>query len=713
MTNQHETVHHRSCNLCEAICGLEIRVKNGEITSIRGDEKDPFSRGHICPKAVALQDIHNDPDRLRHPMRRTANGWERLSWDAAFDLAGERLRAIQDTHGRDAVAMYVGNPAVHNYGNLIYGPPLLRALKSKNRFSATSVDQLPHQMVAWFMFGHQLLLPVPDLERTDFLLMLGGNPAVSNGSLMTCPDVKKRLKEIRQRGGKVVLIDPRRTETARLVDEHHFVRPGTDALLLMAFVHTLFEEGLTAVGHLGDHLKGLDELAKLAAGFTPEKVSATVGITAADIRRLAREFAAAERAACHGRMGVSTQEFGAICQWQINALNILTGNLDQPGGSLFTKPAVDLVARPYGGGSHGRFKSRVRGLPEFAGELPVSVLAEEILTEGEGQVRALITAAGNPALSTPNGRQLERALGTLEFMVSIDLYINETTRHADLILPPTAALEHDHYDIIFNLLAVRNTARYSPPLFDPAADTRHDWQILHELRHRIDRDQRLSTRFERWLMGKLGPRGALDVMLRKGPHGAGWNPFHKGLTLRRLERANHGLDLGPLEPCLPGRLKTHDGNIDLAPPLLVSDVERLRAKLEAELPSLVMIGRRQVRSNNSWMHNYPRLMRGKDRCTLLMHPEDAARCGVADAERVRVKSRVGEIEAPLELSDEVMPGVVSLPHGWGHRPKNMQIATAQAHPGVNLNDLTDETRIDEASGNAVLNGLPVSVGPVG
>jgi len=712
MAENTETVHHRSCNLCEAICGLEIRVAHGQITSIRGDKEDPFSRGHICPKAVALQDIHNDPDRLRHPMRRTASGWERLGWDEAVELAAKGLRTVQEAHGLDAVAMYIGNPAVHNYGNLIYGPPLLRALKSKNRFSATSVDQLPHQLVAWFMFGHQLLLPIPDLERTRFLLILGGNPAVSNGSLMTCPDVKKRLQEIRQRGGRVVLLDPRRTETARLVDEHHFIRPGTDALFLMALVHTLFEEGLTTLGSLAEHLKGLEDVRRLAADFAPEKVSAITGLAATDIRRLAREMATAEGAACYGRMGVSTQEFGGICQWLINVLNILTGNFDRPGGVLFTRPAVDLVARPYGGGSHGRFKSRVRGLPESGGELPVSVLAEEILTEGEGQVRALITAAGNPALSTPNGRQLERALGSLEFMVSIDLYINETTRHADLILPPTATLEHDHYDIVFNLLAVRNTARYSPPLFEPAADTRHDWQILHQLRRRLDRDQRLSTRFERWLMGKIGPKGALDMMLRKGPHGAGWNPFRSGLTLRRLERSIHGLDLGPLEPCMPGRLKTRDGKLNLAPEVLVGDVERLRQRLETETPSLVMIGRRQVRSNNSWMHNYPRLMRGKDRCTLLMHPQDAERCGVADGERVVVRSRVGEVEAPLELSDEVMPGVVSLPHGWGHRSKGVQITTAQAHPGINLNDLTDDTRVDEASGNAVLNGLPVSVGPV-
>ena len=645
-------------------------------------------------------------------MLRVDGEWRRIGWSEAFDRAADGLRAVQEKHGNDAVAAYLGNPNVHNYGSLVFGPPLLRALKSKNRFSATSVDQLPHHLAAWSMYGHQLLLPIPDIDRTEHLLLFGNNPLVSNGSLMTCPDFRKRLQEVQKRGGKVVVVDPRRTETARRADEHHFVRPGSDALVMMAMVQTLFAEDLVRLGDLDDHLEGVEELRGLVSDFTPERVQGAVGLEAEEIRRLVREFAQAEKAVCHGRMGVSTQEFGGLCLWLVNVLNILTGHLDKPGGAMFTRPAVDIVARPYGGGSRGRWRSRVRGLPEFGGELPVSVLAEEILTPGEGQIRALLTSAGNPVLSTPNGRQLERALAQLDFMVCIDFYLNETTRHANLILPPTAALEHDHYDLVFHTLAVRNTARYSPPLFEPAEDTRHDWQILRELRQRLDPKRGLGARMERFTLGRLGPKGALDLMLRKGPYGSGWNPLGRGLTVRKLESEVHGVDLGPLEPCLPGRLQTRNRKIDLVPELFSQDLDRLRGRLWNESPALVLIGRRHVRSNNSWMHNYPRLMRGAERCTLLMHPQDAVRYGVLEEQVVKVRSRVGELEALLELTEDIMPGVVSLPHGWGHHRPEIQLETATAHAGVSVNDLTDDSRVDLLSGNAVLNGVPVSVEPV-
>lgn len=711
MTTPQRQVHHRACNLCEAICGLAITVEDNQIVDIRGDAQDPLSRGHICPKAVALQDIHNDPDRLRHPMRRTDDGWQRIPWDEAFDLAVDGLRRVQGEHGNSAVGVYLGNPNVHNYGSMLFGPPLLRSLRTPNRFSATSVDQLPHHLAAYSMFGHQLLIPIPDLDRTDFLLVLGGNPAVSNGSLMTAPDIKKRLKAIRQRGGRIVVVDPRRTETAKLADEHFFVRPGSDALLLAAFVHTVFDEDLVAPGTSDALIDGLDTVWEHLRPFSPEAVADAVGIEAAEIRRLVREFCTAPTAVCYGRLGVSVHEFGSLCQWLIHVFNIVSGNLDRPGGALFTKPAVDVINRGHGGGSFGRWRSRVRGLPEFGGELPVATLAEEILTPGEGQIRALVTSAGNPVLSTPNGRQLDKALEGLEFMVSIDLYINETTRHAHLILPPTAALEHDHYDLVFHALAVRNTARYSPAVFEPAEDTRHDWQIFHALRQRLDQRRGLKARLERFSTGRMGPAGLLDLGLRQGPYGAGINPLGNGLTLKRLRENPHGVDLGPLEPSLPGRLKTKSGRIDLVPELLLRDLPRLRESLHRPVPDLVVIGRRQVRSNNSWMHNYPRLMRGKDRCTLLIHPDDAARLGVTDAQIVRVRSRVGSIEAPVEVTDTMMPGVVSLPHGFGHSLPGTEVNVASAHPGVSLNDLTDDQRIDALSGNAALTGVPVTVMP--
>jgi len=715
-----ERVHYRTCHLCEAICGVEIRARGDQVVSIRGDDQDPFSRGHICPKAVALKDVHEDPDRLRHPVRRTDTGWQRISWDEALDEAAMRLVEIQARHGRDAVATYFGNPQVHSYSALLGGTALARALKSRNRFTATSVDQLPHHFAAYFMFGHQLLLPVPDLDRTHFLLAIGANPVVSNGSLMTAPDVARRIKSIRQRGGRVVVVDPRRTETARIADAHHFIRPGTDALLLLAMLHVVFQEGLDKPGRLAGLLDGSDVLRDLCRGYPPERVETATGVAAGDIRRLARDFAGAASAVCYGRMGASTQRFGALVQWLVQALNVVTGNLDRPGGAMFTRPAFDALGLATGlgqRGSFGRRRTRVRGLPEFGGEFPVAALAEEILTPGDGQVRALVTAAGNPVISTPNGRRLDTALASLDFMVSVDFYVNETTRHARLILPPTFALERDHYDLIFHALAIRNTAKYSLPLFQPEPDARHDWQIFAALKERIEsRDPARRETLRRRLTSRwLTPRRTLALGLRFGPYGARWNPLSPGLTLSRLATQPHGIDLGPLQPCLPGRLATPEKRINLSPEPLVRDMTRLEAWLGAATMArngeLLLIGRRDLRTNNSWMHNSQRLVKGPRRCTLLMHPGDAARRAIADGSIAEIRSRTGAVRAVVELSDDVMPGVVSLPHGWGHDRPGVQLRVAGAHAGVSVNDLTDEHALDELSGNAALNGVPVVVAP--
>src|SRR5581483_9035864 len=548
-SNHQSSVHYRSCNLSEAICGIEITVADAGRLDIRGDKDDPFSRGFICPKAVALQDIHFDKDRLKQPVRRTANGWQSIGWDEAFDEVARNLKQIQMRHGRSAVATYLGNPTVHSYGAMLFAPGFIRSLHTRNKFSATSVDQLSHHLAAYLMFGHQLLLPIPDVDRTKFLLILGATPAASNGSLMTAPGMPRRLKDIRARGGRVVLVDPRRNETASLADRHLFIRPGTDALFLLALLNVLFSEGLTQLGALASFTDGMETIRSVVAEFAPERVATITGISAEEIRVLAREFAAAESAVCHGRIGVSTQEFGGLCQWLINVLNTVAGNLDRPGGAMFTLPAFDPITAPESvapRGSFGRWQSRVRKLPEFAGELPVAVLAEEILTEGQGQIKALITHAGNPVLSTPNGRELDRALDGLEFMASIDFYINETTRHAQIILPPTAPLERGHYDLAFNLLGVRNTAKFSPPLFEKTdGDTRHDWEIFLELQTRMDGGA-LVGRVKR-AVGKrfLGPEKILDLGLRFGPYGDKFNPFSKGLNLRKLKAAVHGIDLGP------------------------------------------------------------------------------------------------------------------------------------------------------------------------
>ena len=705
--------HVRTCTLCEAMCGIVVTTDGPRVTEVRGDPDDPFSKGHICPKAVALQDIHDDPDRLRRPMRRVGREWTEISWDEALNEVATRLKSVQAQHGRDAVATYFGNPTVHSVGAMLFGPDLTRALRTKNRYSATSVDQLPHHVAAMMMFGHALLIPIPDIDHTQHLLMFGANPAASNGSLMTAPGVADRIRAIRERGGRVVLIDPRRTETAALVDAHHFVRPGTDALLVLAMLQVIFTEGLARVDRYVPYLSGVDELRTVALRFTPERVAAATGVSADTIRFLARDFAVAPSAVAYGRVGVSMQEFGGMACWLISALNVVTGRLDVRGGAMFTKPAIDILKadqRSPDGLRFGRWKSRVRGLPEFAGELPVSALAEEIETAGTGQVRALITHAGNPVLSTPNGTRLERAIEGLEYYVAIDFYINETTRHAHLILPPTFALERDHYDLVFHTLAVRNTAKYSPAVFPRPADTRHDWEILNALTWRLRGT--MKARARAIALSMLKPRGMLDIGLRRGPYGRGFTPFARGLHMATLIEQPHGVDLGPLQPSLPERLRTADRRLHLAPRALVADLTRLDTLLATPLDddgTLSLIGRRALRSNNSWMHNSERLVRGKNRCTLQMHPRDAAVRHLNDGDNVHVASRVGEVVVPVEVTNGVMPGVVSLPHGWGHGRAGTRLAVANTHAGVSINDLTDDQRIDTLTGNAGFSGVPVRV----
>jgi anaerobic selenocysteine-containing dehydrogenase len=699
--------HHRACNLCEAMCGLRIETDGARVTSIRGDDDDPFSKGYLCPKATALKDLHEDPDRLKQPMRREGTQWKAIGWDEALDETAQRLHEVQQRHGRNAVATYLGNPTTHNTGALLFGPSFLRALGTRSRFSATSVDQLPHMLAAHWMFGHQLLLPVPDVDRTDFFLVLGANPLASNGSLMTAPGVRHRLDALKQRGGTLVVIDPRRSETAARADQHHFIRPGTDALLVLALIHEVLASPLKAHVKV-DQLNGLEEVRALAKRFSPASVSAATGLSAEVIRSLAKGFAAAPSAVCYGRIGTSVQSFGTLCAWLITVLNAVTGNLDRVGGAMFPMPPFDprWLPRPMsvGPGSYGRWRSRVRGLPEVGGELPVSVLAEEMLTPGEGQLRALVTFAGNPVLSTPNGAQLDRALAGLDFMVSIDPYLNETTRHAHLILPPPSPLERVHFDVVFPMLAVRTVARHADALFDPGPNARHDWQILIGLGKRLDalRGAGLRARLTWNVMERLGPERLLDVGLRLGPRGG-----RRGLSLRKVAAHEHGLDLGPLEPALHTRLKTKSGRIELCPPLLAEDVARLEAATASA--GLVLINRRHTRDCNSWLHNVPKLVSGADRCTLLMNPADASARGLDDGTSVTVRSRVGEVTVPLQLSDEVMAGVVSLPHGYGHARDGVRLQVAAQHAGASVNDLSDDQRVDTLSGNAALSGVPVEV----
>jgi len=692
-----------ACNLCEAICGLELTLTDGAVTGIRGNPADPLSRGYVCPKGVALADVYDDPDRLRRPLRRVGTEWSEIGWDEALDLVADRLAETVNAHGPDAVGVYLGNPNVHALSSATHALPFVKSLRTRNRFSATTVDQAPHQLVSWQLYGHQALFPTPDLDRTSYLLVLGANPMASNGSMMTAPDFPRRARAIKERGGRIVVLDPRRTETAKIASEHHFVRPGSDVVVLLAMVRFLLAEGLERPP---SYVDGVERLRSLVEPFTPELAEEVSGLPADDVRRLTRELCRAEAGVAYGRVGVSTTGFGTLSHWAIACLNLLAGHFDRPGGVLFPEPAVDLVARRLvGPGHYDRYRSRVRDLPEYGGELPAVAMREEIETPGPGRIRAFVTLAGNPVLSTPDGRRLGAALDSLDFMVAVDLYLNETTRHADVILPPTSALERDHYDLVFHGLAVRNTARFSPAVFARPDDARHEWEIYRDLTARLERRvRRKGSRKARWVRRarmRLSPTRQLELLLLTG----------RRLSPARLRRHPEGVDLGPLRPTMPDRLQTPDHRIDLTPALVVGDLDRLRAWLE-ERPddALVLIGRRHKQDNNSWFHNSTRLTRGRPRHHLLMHPDDLARRGIADGALVTVSSRVGSVRVEVAATDDMMPGVVSLPHGYGHQVEGTRLRHATEVPGASINDLTDPELLD-VSGNAALSGVPVTVEP--
>lgn len=733
---------YRTCHLCEATCGLEIALDGETVVSVRGDADDVFSHGYLCPKGAAIGELDADPDRLRAPVVRDGQGHREVGWDEAFAEVERRLWPVIDRYGPDAVAVYLGNPNVHNMAGAFYVKPFLKALRTRNIFSASTVDQMPKHVSSGLMFGDPLAIPVPDIDRTDWLLMLGANPRMSNGSLCTAPDMPGRLTALRRRGGRLVVVDPRRSRTAARADEHVAIRPGTDALLLAGMVATLVEEGLVDPGPLGAHLAGLATATDALRRFRPERVSGHCGVPADTIRRLARELAAADRGVVYGRIGTTTVRFGTTTSWLVDVLNALTGNLDRPGGAMFPRPAhvPDRSGRPPF--RVGRWHSRVRGLPEVLGELPVATLADEIETEGEGQVRALVTIAGNPVLSTPNGERLDRAIRGLDTVICVDPYLTATARHADVVLPPPGALRRSHYDVAFYGLAIRNVANYSPPVLPPLDDHPDEWEILLRLGAIVagqgasaDVDafddlvaatvahQLTSTAASR--VGECspedllaasghrrGPERILDLLLRAGPYGDGFGQRPDGLSLERLEEAPHGIDLGPLEPRVPDVLVTASGRIELAPPALIDDLDRLERELERPVDEgLLLVGRRHLRTNNSWMHNLPSLGKGSELCTLQIHPDDAAACGLTDGGDAVVTSRAGTITVPVELTEDIVRGVVSVPHGWGHDLDGVRLSVARAQRGANSNVLTDEQEVDPLSGTAVLNGISVEVRP--
>lgn len=738
-TQAGETVAHRICPLCEACCGLEFRLNDGKVLSIRGHDEDVFSRGYICPKGAALKDLHDDPDRLRTPLIKRDGRFVEASWDEAFAEIERRLLPIMRQHGPDAVAMTIGNPSAHKVGLLMYFSRLGKALGTRNFFSASTLDQMPKQLSVGLMFGHWLSFPIPDIERTEFLLIIGANPMVSNGSLWTVPDFRGKAKALRARGGRIAVVDPRRTETAEIADEHHFIRPGADVFFLLGMVHALFDEQLVRLGKLEAHVNGMQEIETAVRPFSPERVAPRCGIDAATIRTLARELARTERGAVYGRIGTCTQEYGTLCSWLVDVLNVLTGHLDQEGGAMFAKApafAANTMGKPGSGKgvAFGRRKSRVSGAPEVMGEFPMVCLAEEIETPGEGQVKALISVACNPVSSSPNGPRLSAALEKLDFMVSVDIYLNETTRHADVILPGTSPLEEIHYDIAFPQFSYRNYARFSEAILSLEAGQMQEWQILLRLAAiaqgkgaHVDvhaMDDALFAEDVRRMMGEHaeavieaisdlgGPARQVDLALRTGPYGDMFGRRPDGINLAKVKSAPGGIDLGPLQPRIPEVLRTPSGKIELAPPMLLDDLHRPASALEQPAPELVIIGRRQVRSCNSWMHNLPALAKGPFRCTALVNPFDAERLGLRDSGTARIVHGGRTIEVQVEVSDQMMPGVVSLPHGWGHYLAGMRMSLAAERPGANINTVLDETARDPLSGNAVLSGVAIEMHPL-
>lgn len=711
----YETIKYRTCHLCEAMCGLEISIKDNAVVKIKGHKEDIYSKGHICPKGVALKDLHEDPNRLKQPVKKTANGWEKISWNEAFDIVEQNIKKIRKKYGNDAIATYTGNPTVHNTGTALYLYDTINAINTKNRYASHSLDSVPVFVVNQLMFGHAMLAPVPDIENLAYFLIIGGNPMASNGSFMSTPNIAGKLKSIQKNGGKVVVVDPRKTETAKKASEHYFIVPESDILFLSAIINELFKRDAVKDSRVLSFTNDLDVLREITKSYSIETVAPLTGMKPAHIRQIVDDLLKHENPVVYGRLGINIQSYGTLCQWLVHCINILLGSMDRKGGLLFTLPAIDYVTLMAHESKMYRYKSRVGQYEEIVGEFPSATLADEILTEGEGQVKALMTIAGNIARSVPNSELVEKALGQLDFMVAVDMYINETTQYADVILPPAVGLETLHYSFVLHMVATRNTSKYSEPPLPISGEQRYDWQIMAELQRRLF-DGPILKRLLSNFMSRLKPETKLDLALRTGPYGVwGGRKFKKnGLTLKYLKKHIEGVELAEMRPVFPKRLFTKDKKIALVPELFLREFKKIEALLEAKdssknIHGMKLIGRRHLRSNNSWMHNLPLLVGGSRKCTALVHPKDAETYGIETDQLVEVYNEFGSIKLPAEVTADIMKGTICIPHGWGHHAENAQMDVANKNSGTNVNLLMDHKRLDKLSSNMAFSGQQVSI----
>lgn len=708
-----KTIKYRTCHLCEAMCGLAIEVEDNKVIAIKGHQEDIYSRGHICPKGVALKDLHNDPNRLKQPIKKTANGWQKISWEEAYDIAERELKKIRNKYGNDAIGTYTGNPTVHNTGTALNLYDTINALDTRNRYASHSLDSVPVFLVNQLMFGHAMLAPIPDINNIDYFLIIGANPMASNGSFMSTPNIKEKLRAIQKKGGKVVVIDPRKTETAAKASEHYFIHPEKDILLLLAVINELVSRNAIRESKslsISDHL---DQLKEMVLPYSIKTVAPLTGISVEHITHIVDDLIKHPHSVVYGRLGINTQSYGTMCQWLITCLNILLGQMDEKGGLLFTLPAIDYVTKMAHESKIFRYSSRVKSYKEIVGEFPTATLADEILTKGKNQIRGFISIAGNPARSAPNSQLVEKALADLEFMLAIDMYVNETTQYADLIMPPAVGLETMHYSFVLHMVATRNTAKFSPAPLSISEDQRYDWQILGELQRRLFTGNFLQ-KIKSTLLSKLHPKTKLDLALKTGPYGVWGGRFLQkdGLSLKRLEEHPEGIELSPLVPVFPDRLFTKNKRIELMPALFVQEMEKVKQLLKlknTDTYPLKLIGRRHLRSNNSWMHNLPILEGGSRTCTMMIHPDDASSYGIDNQEIVEVYSEFGAVTIEAEVTTDIMKGTISIPHGWGHDGADIQMETAKQNAGVNVNQLMDHNRLDPLSYNMAFNGQAVAI----